>query len=117
MIAGCQPEFTPNTIFDSDLRSQQIGRLREFGYEVDSCLVDRGETAKMTVEKALRSRHYDCIVIGAGLREPAELLLLFERIVNLVHQNAPKSRIAFNTSPADTAEAVQRWIGPSSATK
>jgi hypothetical protein len=58
----------------------------------------------------LRSRAFDCVVIGAGLREPPERLLLFERIINLVHTLAPQSRIAFNTTPADTAEAAQRWI-------
>jgi hypothetical protein len=36
--------------------------------------------------------------------------LLFERIINLVHQRAPNSRIAFNTTPSDTAEAARRWI-------
>jgi hypothetical protein len=90
---------------------QQIERVRDLGYEVDSCLVDRGETAQATLEAALRSHKYDCIVIGAGLREPAAYLPLFEEIINLVHQFAPDSRIAFNTSPADTAEAARRWIG------
>lgn len=90
---------------------QQIGRIRELGYEVDSCLIDRGETAEAVVEETLLSRSYDCIVIGAGLREPAEFFLLFEKIVNLVHRSAPNSKIAFNTTPADTAEAAQRWVG------
>jgi hypothetical protein len=39
-------------------------------------------------------------------------LLLFEKIVNLVHSLAPDAKICFNTTPADTAEAVQRWIEP-----
>jgi len=90
---------------------QQISRIRDFGYEVVSCLVDSGDTAEATVETALRSRHYDCIVIGAGLREPTEYLMLFEKIINLVHEHAPNSRIAFNSNPADTTEAARRWIG------
>lgn len=90
---------------------QQIHRIRDLGYEVDSCLVDRGDTAEATVDAALRLRRYDCVVIGAGLREPAEFLLLFEKIINLIHERAPNSRIAFNSNPADTAEAAQRWIG------
>ena len=65
---------------------QQINRIRDIGYKVDSCIVDRGETAEARVEAALQSRRYDCIVIGAGLREPAESLLLFEKIINLVHE-------------------------------
>jgi hypothetical protein len=51
-------------------------------------------------------------VIGAGLREPAPRLLLFEKIINLVHTLAPEARICFNTTPADTAEAVRRWVEP-----
>jgi hypothetical protein len=39
-------------------------------------------------------------------------LLLFEKIVNLVLVHAPQARICFNTNPADTAEAVRRWIEP-----
>jgi hypothetical protein len=47
---------------------------------------------------------------GCGL--PPERLLLFEKILNLVHVLAPAARICFNTTPADTAEAVRRWIEP-----
>jgi hypothetical protein len=61
---------------------------------------------------ALRSKTFDCIVIGAGLRQPAPRLLLFEKIINLVHTLAPAARICFNTNPAGTAAAVRRWIGP-----
>jgi len=88
----------------------QIERLRALGYDAESCLVDLGGSAEQTVESVLRSRSFDCVVIGAGLRVPPERLLLFEKIINLVHMLAPQSRIAFNTTPADTAEAAQRWI-------
>jgi hypothetical protein len=60
--------------------------------------------------QALMSRRPDCVVIGAGLREPAPRLLLFEKIINLVHSLAPQARICFNTKPADTVDAVRRWI-------
>ena len=88
----------------------EIGRLRDLGYETESCLTDLGETALQVVEAALRSRRFDCIVIGAGLREPPERLLLFEQVLNLVHRLAPDSAIAFNSNPGDTAEAVRRWL-------
>lgn len=90
----------------------QIEQLRAMGYEADSCLIDLGETAEAVAAMALRSRRLDCVVIGAGLREPAPRLLLFEKIINLVHTLAPEARICFNTTPADTAEAVRRWIEP-----
>jgi alpha-galactosidase/6-phospho-beta-glucosidase family protein len=50
-------------------------------------------------------------VIGAGLRVPPERLMLFEKILNHVHRLAPRASICFNTNPADTTEAVQRWLG------
>ena len=87
----------------------QLERLRQLGYEVESCLVDRGGTAESVVSGRLQSRSFDCVVIGAGLRAPTELLL-FERLLNLVHAHAPAARLCFNSNPADTAEAVQRWI-------
>ena len=101
------PELTPDlvkTFIDS-----QLARLRNLGYDVDSCLVDLGETAEVVATRHLDSRRFDCVVIGAGLRAPP-LLLLFEKLLNLVHAKAPHARICFNTTPADTAEAVQRWI-------
>ena len=90
----------------------QIERLRALGFEAQSCLIDLGDTAEAVAAAALGAKHYDCVVIGAGLREPRERLLLFERIINLVHLGAPQTRICFNTTPADTADAVQRWIEP-----
>lgn len=35
---------------------------------------------------------------------------LFEKLVNAIHAGAPGSRIAFNTNPDDTPEAVARWV-------
>jgi hypothetical protein len=103
------PQFTPELV--RSYIDAQIARLRELGFEADSCLIDPGDTAEAVATIALKSRRYDCVVIGAGLRQPAPQLLLFEKIINLVHALAPDAKIAFNTTPADTAEAVQRWIG------
>ena len=103
---GYTPELLRNYI------DGQIERLRELGYEAESCLIDLGETAEAVVAKALRSKQFDCVVIGAGLRQPPEHLVLFETVLNLVHALAPNARICFNTTPADTAEAVRRWIEP-----
>jgi len=88
----------------------QVNRIATFGHEVQSCLIDTGDTAEQVVEAALRGRRFDCVVIGAGLREPPELLLLFEKVLNLVHRLAPAAAIAFNANPTDTAEAAERWL-------
>lgn len=90
----------------------ELQRLREQGYDVTSCLIDLGETAEQVAAAALASGRFDCVVIGAGLRVPPERMLLFEKVLNLVHRLAPRASICFNTTPADTAEAVRRWIDP-----
>lgn len=102
------PGFTPDMV--RTYLDGQINRIRDFGYDVESCLIDLGDTAEAVVGDALRAKSFDCVVIGAGLREPPELLLLFEQVINLVHAHAPQARIAFNSNPADTAEAARRWL-------
>ncbi len=101
------PDLAPDLI--SAFIDSQLERLRSLGYDVDSCLVDLGDTAEAVTAQHLRSRHFDCVVIGAGLRDPKHLML-FEKLLNLVHAEAPHAKLCFNTTPADTAEAVQRWI-------
>jgi len=105
-LPGLTPELVRHYI-DAELK-----RVRAAGFDVEGCLVDLGETAQATTAAALRARPFDCVVIGAGLREPAEQLLLFEMVLNLVHALAPDARICFNRNPADTLDAVQRWVEP-----
>jgi hypothetical protein len=104
------PQLTPELI--RSYIDSQIEQLRLLGFDVVSCLIDLGETAEVVATAALTSKHFDCVVIGAGLRQPAPQLLLFEKVINLVHARAPGAKICFNTNPADTAAAVQRWIRP-----
>jgi hypothetical protein len=47
-------------------------------------------------------------VLLIGLVPP--LILLFEKLVNLVHEKVPRAKLCFNTLPEDTAESVQRWV-------
>jgi len=104
------PQLTPELV--RGYIEAQLLRLRDRGFEVTSCLIDLDVTAEAGVTAALRDESFDCIVIGAGLREPKARLLLFEKVLNLAHRLAPNAAICFNTTPADTAEAVQRWMEP-----
>ncbi|HLJ62475.1 MAG TPA: hypothetical protein VKT70_00090 [Stellaceae bacterium] len=61
------------------------------------------------LSECLTARSYDYVLIGAGLRVPPSQMLLFEKIINLVHARAPRAKICFNTNPGDSVEAVQRW--------
>jgi hypothetical protein len=106
---AAMPGLTPEVV--RAYIDAQIEAMRAQGYRVESCLVDTGADAHLKVEETLRSGAFDCVVIGNGLRTPPDQLLLFERIVNAVHELAPRSRIAFNSKPSDTLEAARRWIG------
>jgi hypothetical protein len=86
----------------------QLGRLRDLGYYVESCLIDVADSPHEMTRLHLESRTFDCVLFGAELRAP-EHLLLFEKLVNLVHERAPLAKICFNTNADDGADAVQRW--------
>ncbi len=86
-------------------------KLEALGYSVKSLYVDDGKTAEAALTDALTSIRYDCIMIGAGLRIVPPYFLLFEKLINVVHQHAPPStKLCFNSNPTDTAEAVKRWV-------
>jgi hypothetical protein len=87
----------------------QLERVRALGYEVVNCLLDGGDGSEAVAERHLKARHFDCVMIGAGLRD-SKHLLLFEKVINVIHAGAPGAKICFNSTPADTAEAVQRWV-------
>lgn len=84
-------------------------KLRALGYDASWLFLRDAETAAGDILARLKAEHFSIILIGAGVRKVEEHFLTFERLVNLVHEHAPKARIAFNTNPSDTAEAVQRW--------
>ena len=88
---------------------KDIATLNALGYNAKLCLTDFGETAEAVIRAALQQERYDCVVIGAGLRTIDKNFLLFEKVLNVVHEYAPQARISFNTGPFDTAQAVQRW--------
>lgn len=84
--------------------------LTRLGYSVQVCLTDLGETAEDVVQSQLEQRRFDCVLIGAGIRTMPGNFLLFEKLINVVHEHAPQARLCFNTNPGDTVEAVQRWL-------
>jgi len=48
--------------------------------------------------------------IDTQLDRARELGYAVQKLLNLVHARAPGARICFNTTPADTAEAIRRWV-------
>jgi hypothetical protein len=112
LIDFSQPGYAPGmdaTKVRAGLKSSEE-ELTRLGYSVQMCLTDFGETAEAVVRGQLKQKRFDCILIGAGLRTNPSNFLLFEKLVNVVHEHAPQAKLCFNTLPSDTAAAVQRWL-------
>lgn len=84
-------------------------KLTALGFEVTIAWLKSSETAVDDVKKMLAEVEYDLVLIGAGVRKDPDHFLVFEALVNAVHELAPKARICFNTGPTDSDAAVQRW--------
>ncbi len=84
--------------------------LNDAGYDAQICFIDHGETAEAVIKATLAQTDFACILIGAGVRTDNEEFILFEKLINVVHEHAPAAKICFNTGPTDSVDAVQRWI-------
>lgn len=88
---------------------QVVAELTQNGYDAIWCLTDQGETAEEQVKNALREERPDIVLVGAGVRTDPDLFFLFEKVINVIHAQAPSAKIAFNNLPYDSLESVQRW--------
>lgn len=88
-----------------------LGEMKARGWTAESCFIRPDDQAAATVKRQLASAHYDCLVIGAGVRAWTRYLPVFEAVINAAREAAPTMPIAFNTKPQDSAEAVERVCG------
>ena len=84
-------------------------KLRDEGYDAAIGFIFSGETATDQLVEQLKETTYDVVLIGAGVRKDDDHFLVFEKLVNVVHEHAPHAHIAFNTGPTDSDVAVRRW--------
>jgi hypothetical protein len=87
--------------------------LTDQGHVAETCLVglDGSDDIEAEVAASLKSRPWDCVLVGGGIRKPEELLGMFESIINLIRLHAPAASIAFNSTPQDLTSAVTRCLG------
>jgi hypothetical protein len=86
-----------------------VGGLRAAGYDVDNCLIDFGDAGAQKARQWLEAKHYDAVLIGAGVRLVAGNTLLFESIVNAAHATQPGCRFVFNRAATSTPDDIRRW--------
>jgi hypothetical protein len=88
---------------------ENVKALRAAGYEVDNCLIDFGEAGAAKARLWLEAKHYDAVLIGAGVRLVASNTLLFEAIINAAHDTQPGCRFVFNRGATATPDDIRRW--------
>lgn len=84
-------------------------KLNDLGFEASIGFIFSGDTATDQLTETLKTNLFDVVLIGAGVRKDDDHFLIFEKLVNIVHEHAPRARIAFNTGPTDSDAAIQRW--------
>ena len=112
LIDFSQPGYAPGmdaTKVRAGLKSSE-DELTRLGYSVQICSTDFGETAEAVVQNQLKQKRWDCVMVGAGVRTNPSNFMLFEKLINVVHEHAPQAKLCFNQLPSDTAEAVKRWL-------
>lgn len=107
-FAAAKPGTTPESIMSG--LNASIAQLKAAGHRADLLLTDDGATAADVVTRHLRVNAFDVIVIGAGLRVLPGNTLLFEKVMNAVHAEAPHAKLAFNEAPDDSARAAMRLL-------
>ena len=113
LVVGLDPHRVPGP-WDPEPVATAVARgmadLTEAGVDAVGCWVglDGSDDVGAVVTDALRARPWDCVLVGGGLRGGD--VVLFEQVVNLVHEHAPDARIAFNDS-FDLLGAVRRQLG------
>ena len=105
---GYPPGMSAEKVFAGIKSSEEM--LTGLGYNVQTCLTDFGETAESVLGNDLRKMPWDCVMIGAGVRTVPSNFLLFEKMVNVVHEHATQAKMCFNQLPADIGESVKRWV-------
>jgi hypothetical protein len=87
-----------------DALNAGLARCAEQGIGVETCLfgLDGSDDVATVLSNALRSRSWECVLVGGGVRKPEEQVELFEQFINLIRRHAPGAAIAFNNSPEDT---------------
>ena len=101
------PGLTPEKL-EAGLRADRE-KVQNLGHDVQLDFIKDTGTAPEALAERLRSDRFDIVMIGAGVRKDEDHFLLFENLVNVVHEHAPGSRIAFNTGPTDSDAAILRW--------
>ena len=96
-------------------------KLRSLGFQATIFALTNDEAGDARLVVELKRAEYDGVAIGGYINGqdavsfPAtkETTLWFNRVLNIVHANAPSSKIILVRGPEDVVPAIERVLGKS----
>ncbi len=96
-------------------------RLRLLGFQATAFALTNDEAGDARLVSELKRAEYDGVVIGGyingqdSVNFPAteETTVWFNRVLNIIHANAPSAKIILVRGPEDVVQAIERVLGRS----
>ena len=96
-------------------------KLRSLGFQATTFALTNDEAGDARLVSELKRAEYDGVAIGGyingqdAVNFPAteETTVWFNRVLNIVHANAPGSKIILARGPEDVVPAIERVLGKS----
>jgi hypothetical protein len=94
-------------------------KISSLGFQATIFVLTNDEAGDARLVAELKEAEYDGVAIGGyingqdAVNFPAteETTIWFNRVLNIVHANAPNSKIILVRSPEDVVPAIQRVLG------
>jgi hypothetical protein len=94
-------------------------KLRLLGFQASTFVLTNDEAGDARLASELKQTEYDGVAIGGYIngQDPvnfpatAETTVWFNRVLNIIHTNAPRSKIILVRGPEDAVPAIERVLG------
>ncbi|NJD55297.1 MAG: hypothetical protein FIA94_02700 [Nitrospirae bacterium] len=96
-------------------------KLRSLGFQATTFVLTNDEAGDARLGSELKQAGYDGVAIGGyingqdAVNFPAteETTAWFNRVLNIIHANAPRTKIILVRGPEDVVPAIERVLGKS----
>jgi hypothetical protein len=93
---------------------RDVQLMHDRGWEAEHLPIRLDGSLRADIQDRLADASFDCVVIGAGVRMTTTHVAEFEQVIDAVRQGAPRTPIAFNSSPDSSGDAAARWVSDGS---
>ena len=94
-------------------------KLRSLGFQATNFMLTNDEAGDARLVAELKGAEYDGVAIGgyingqdaANFPATEETTVWFNRVLNIIHANAPRSKLILARGPEDVVPAIERVLG------